>query len=134
MSSTFISDVFTLHVYGRERMAVSNCDNHVAGTVKFDRAVPVELLLVLIVQMKSKNPERWVDLHVRGAGSDGTHYIAFHYILPDGKKKTHKKAMNALLQFFRDQLGTRPMKKKKPDPIPLGVMGWSVSTVRAVVK
>lgn len=110
-----------------------NHDHRVAGTVKFDASVPVEKLSNFIKEMKSRKPDRWVDLHIRGAGDDGTHYIAFHYILPDGAKKTHTKAVNSLLQYLRDQLGTRPKKGKKSDSIPQGVMGWSISTVKVVI-
>jgi hypothetical protein len=110
-----------------------NCGHRVAGTVKFDTSVSIEKLANFILDMKSNKPERWVDLHIRGAGGDGTHYIAFHYILPDGEKKTHKKAVNSLLQYLRDQLGTRPKQEKKSDRVPLGVMGWSISTVDVMI-
>jgi hypothetical protein len=113
--------------------ALLNRDHCVAGTVKFDASVSVEKLAGFISEMKSRTPERWVDLHIRGVGGDGTHYIAFHYILSDGEKKTHKKAVNSLLQYLRDQLGTRPKQGKKADPVPQGVMGWSISTVDVVI-
>jgi len=113
--------------------ALLNHDHRVAGTLKFDTSVPIEKLADFISEMKSRTPERWVDLHIRGAGDDGTHYIAFHYILPDGTKKTHTKAVNSLLQYLRDQLGTRPKKGKKADPVPRGVMGWSISTVEVII-
>jgi len=113
--------------------ALLNRDHRVAGTVKFDTSVPIEKLADFISEMKSKNPERWVDLHIRGAGDDGTHYIAFHYILQDGKKKTHKKAVQSLLQYLRDRLGSRPKQGKKSDPVPRGVMGWSISTVKVMI-
>ncbi len=113
--------------------ALLNCGDHVAGAVKFDASVSVEKLAGFISDMKSRAPERWVDLHIRGAGGDGKHYIAFHYILPDGEKKTHNKMVNSLLQYLRDQLGTRPKRGKKADLIPLGVMGWSISTVDVMI-
>lgn len=110
-----------------------NHDHRIAGTVKFDASVPIKKLTDFIIEMKSKTPARWVDLHIRGAGDDGTHYIAFHYTLTDGKKKTHAKAVNSFLQYLRDQLGTRPKQGKKADPVPRGVMGWSISTVKVVI-
>jgi len=113
--------------------ALFSTDHRVAGTVKFDASVPEEKLKGFIVEMKSNNPERWVDLHIRGAGDDGTHYIAFHYLLPDGKKKTHKKAVHRLLQYLRDQLGEQEHCSKPGKMIPCGVMGWSISTVDATV-
>lgn len=126
--------MLTLHVYGRTKMtALLNHDHRVAGTVKFDPSIPVEKLADFISEMKSKNPERWVDLHIRGAGDDGTHYIAFHYILPDGRKKTHNRVIHRLLQYLRDQLGSRPKQDKKSELVPQGVMGWSISTVKVVI-
>jgi len=113
--------------------ALLNCDHRVAGTVKFDGSVSIEKLTDFVAEMKSRTPERWVDLHIRGTGGDGTHYIAFHYILPDGEKKTHKKMVNSLLQYLREQLGTRPKKGKDADVVPKGVMGWSISTVKVVI-
>lgn len=110
-----------------------NCDHRIAGTVKFDASVPIEKLVDFIIEMKSKTPERWVDLHIRGAGNDGIHYIAFHYILPDGEMKTHKKVVNSLLQYLRNKLGTRPKQGKKADLVPQGVMGWSISTVKVMI-
>lgn len=112
--------------------AHSNRDHRIAGTVKFDASVLQEKLRDFIEQMKSSNPECWVDLHVRGAGNDGTHYIAFHYILPDGKKKTYKKAVNRLLQYLCDRLGEKEHCQKPGKMIPRGVMGWSISPVDAV--
>lgn len=112
-------------------VAILDRGHGIAGTVKFAPSVPVERLVGFVNDMKSKDPERWVDLHIRGAGDDnGTHYIAFHYILTDRQKKTQKKAALSLIQYFRDQLGTRPKQGMKSDNVPLGVMGWSISTVR----
>ncbi|MBX9906281.1 hypothetical protein K2X96_00080 [Patescibacteria group bacterium] len=107
-------------------------DSRVAGTVKFNASVPIEKLVGFITHIKADNTERWFDLHIRGAGDDGTHYIAFHYILPDGKKKTQTKMVNKLLQYLRDELGTHPKKGKNPALIPRGVIGWSIGTVKVV--
>ncbi len=126
--------MLTLHVYGRTRMtALLSKSNHVAGTIKFLATVSVERLSGFISDMKQENPDRWVDLHIRSAGDDGMNYIAFHYILPDGRKKTHTKAVNRLLQYLRDQLGTRPETHGHEDPVPVGVKGWSISTVKVVI-
>lgn len=107
--------------------------NHAAGTVKFDRSVSVGELSELTAEMKRHNPDRWIDLHIRSAGDDGTHYIAFHYILPDVKKKTYKRAVNRLIQFLRDRLGSRPKRNGKKNSVPNGVVGWSISIVDTVV-
>ena len=83
---------------------LSSSDSHIAGTVKFDASIPIDKLISFIVEMRSDKPEQWVDLHVRGAGDDGTHYIAFHYIMSDGSKKTHEKTVQKLLQYLEDGL------------------------------
>jgi hypothetical protein len=106
--------------------------HRMAGTVRFDNSVPVERLSALIKELRSIEPERWFDLHIRGAGGGkGSHYIAIHYILDDGRKTTQKKAVRKLLQFLCDRLGERPdrIASEDMDPIPLGAMGWSISTV-----
>ncbi len=78
-------------------MTVLLSGNHsVAGTVKFDTSVPIEKLTDFIIEMKSRNPERWVYLNIRGVGKSGAHYMSFQYILPDGEKKTHAKVVNSL--------------------------------------
>ena len=105
--------------------ALLNRDHRIAGTVKFDASVPIEKLASFVSEMKLRTPERWVDLHIRGAGDYGAHYIAFHYVLPDGKKKTYKKAVHSLLQYLGDKLG-------KSESVPQGVIGWSISTVIAI--
>lgn len=114
--------------------ALLNRDYRFAGTIKFNISVSIEKLADIITEMKAKSPERWVDLHIRGAGDDGTHYIAFHYILEDGKKKTYKKAGNNLIQYLRERLGTSPkVKGQKADSRPMGVIGWSISLVKVVI-
>lgn len=112
--------------------ALLDSEHRMAGTVRFDDSVPVEKLAQLIAELKSGEPERWFDLHVRGAGGGkGSHYIALHYILDDGRKTTQKKAIRKFLQFLCDHLGVRPDRGASDDrdPIPLGAMGWSISTV-----
>jgi hypothetical protein len=110
-----------------------NTENRIAGTVKFDATVSIGTLAGFIIEMKSKSPDRWFDLHIRGAGGDGTHYIGFHYILADGEKTTHKQAVQKFLQYLREKLGTRPKQGKNSDTVPLGVMGWSISTVEVMI-
>lgn len=125
--------MLTLHVYGRATMtAVLNSTFRVAGSIKFHATVPVEKLAQFIADMKTVNPERWLDLHVRGAGDDGMHYLTFHYILPDGEKKTHRKVINRILQYLRDHLGTYPKQGKKSDLVPRGVKAWSIATVKVM--
>ncbi len=122
--------MLTLYVCGRKIMtALLNYDHSIGGSVKFDASVPVATLAVFIKEMRSSNPERWIDLHIRSSGDDGTHYIAFHYILSDGKEKTCTKAINRLLQYLCDQLGICPNRGKKNSLVPHGVKGWSISTV-----
>ncbi len=124
---------FILHVNGRTKMtALLNYDHRAAGTVRFDASVSIEQLAGFLAELKSRHPERWVDLHIRGAGKDREHYIAFHYILADGKKKTHDKAVFKLVQFLGDRLGWREDHKKSEAKVPNGVMGWSISSVMAV--
>ncbi len=107
--------------------------NRVAGTVKFGRSVPITTLSSLIAELKTVRPNRWVDLHIRKGGDDGTHYIAFHYILEDGSKRHHDAAVHSLLQFLRDRLGEHPHPKKPDLMIPNGVCEWSISTVEVLV-
>lgn len=109
-----------------------NREHCIAGTVRFKASVPFERLAIFVTDMKAQSPERWVDLHVRKAGDDGTHYIGFHYILDDGQEMTHRKAVHKLLQYLRDQLGSRKVTGRRPDPVPTGVIGWSISTVEVV--
>ncbi len=115
-------------------MTVLLSGNHsVAGTVKFDTSVPIEKLTDFIIEMKSRNPEKWVDLHIRSAGKKGAHYIAFHYLLTDGRKRTHDKVINGLIQYLCDQLGTRPKQGKETGDVPQGVVGWSISNVKVMI-
>lgn len=113
--------------------ALLNTEHRIAGTVKFHATVSVEKLSGFISDMKQRNPECWVDLHIREAGKKGMHYIAFHYILADNKPKTSVKAIMSLLQYLRDKLGTSPKQGTGSDLIPLGVKGWSISTVKVMV-
>jgi len=109
-------------------------DHRIAGTVKFDKSVPVAKLATFIAELKARSPERWVDIHVRPAGDSGTHYIAVHYILADGRRKTEWKAIQSFLEYFCAQLGTRHKAGEKAEhPIANGMMSWSLATVSATV-
>ena len=112
--------------------ALLNYDHRAAGTVKFDASISVEQLAGFLAELKSRNPDRWVDLHVRGAGRNGLHYIAFHYILSDGRKSTYDKAVHKLTQFLGERLGWREDSKRPDQKVPNGVMGWSISDVKVV--
>lgn len=109
-----------------------NESHRCAGSIKFDSTVPVETLCVLIMDLKALNPEPWVDIHVRGAGDDGSHYIGFHYKLKDGNFDTQGRMVYQLLQFLRERLGTVP-RLTLGDPRPKGVIGWSIATVEAFI-
>lgn len=107
-----------------------NASHRCAGSIKFDSSIPVETLCVLIMDLKSMNRYPWVDLHVRGAGDDGTHYIGFHYKLQDGTKRSMDEMVHRIMQFLRDRLGTQP-RHGRGEPRPMGVIGWSIATVEA---
>ncbi len=110
-----------------------NGNHRVAGTITFDSSISVERLSAVAVGLKQHNPERWVDLHIRGAGDDGTHHLAFHYILEDSRKKTHKQAVSRLLQYLRDQFGARPKLEGQKEAVPHGVKRWSISTLVVLI-
>lgn len=105
-------------------------DDRVAGSVRFDRSVSVDTLVEIIRELKSLGEEkRWVDLHIRPGGDDGTHVMAFHYILRDGKRRTQKRAIRGLITLLKDKLGTVTKKKAV---LPRGVCDWTISTVQVV--
>lgn len=96
-----------------------------AGSIKFKREVLLETLIEIIQDWKNyASADKWLDLHVRSSGDDGTHYIAFHFVLDDGEKATSDKFDESLLADLRRKLGF------KQNPYrPRGVKGWSISTV-----
>ncbi len=106
------------------------CGHHVAGMIKFDASVQLETLVAMVTEMKEHSPESWVDLHVRGGGA--SHVVAFHYILPNGKAKTHKKFFHKLLQQMCNRFGTRPLEDRHSEPMPIGVEWWSISNLRYI--
>jgi hypothetical protein len=105
--------------------ALLNRTPKAAGTIKFNTSVSVYQLLGFILELKQADPE--YQLHVRGAGDDGTHYIAFEHVLPDPSKETHDKVVDHFLQYFRVKLGVYPHKPS----VPQGTKGWSISNVIA---
>ena len=107
-----------------------NKDNRIAGTIIFDGSIPLKKLEYLITNIKSYGePNRWVDLHIRGAGDNGSHCLVFHYILENGKKKTHNRMSQKIIDYLKTELGVRLGNSK----VPTGVKSWSISTVRAIV-
>jgi hypothetical protein len=111
-------------------MKVPSQSYRIAGTVKFDASVPVEKLITFVNALRSQDPDRWVDIYVRPAGDSGCHYIGIHYILTDGRKKTEWNMLRNFLQYFCDQLGTRPNTKSVADhPVAQGLKSWSFSKV-----
>jgi hypothetical protein len=109
-----------------------NDEHRVAGTVKFGPSVSVRTLVFVMMGLKTSRPGRWIDLHVRKGGDDGTHYIAFHYILEDGLEKTHKAAVCALFEYLRREFGEHEHPKKPGVMMPNGVREWSISTVEVL--
>lgn len=107
--------------------ALLNNDPKVAGSIKFNASVPVARLIDFLQELKKADP--LFNMHLRGAGDDGTHYIAFEYVLPNDSRETHDKVVDHFLQFFRDKLGVSPTKPS----VPLGSRGWSISTVLASI-
>ncbi len=98
-----------------------------AGSYKFKRGVSVHDLEKIMTILWEKTPhDFWLDLHVRSAGDDGTHYLAFHIIGTINKATSSEMASNAVDTMMREVmsevLGTKRGRAK-------GLMGWSVSTV-----
>ena len=103
---------------------LSENDGRVAGSIKFAASVPLERLKALAEGIEALgNPNQWVDLHIRMAGDDGTHYIGMHYILDDPSKETRDKADKKLFNYLRGELGTDPNGRPK------SVQGWSLGSV-----
>ena len=98
---------------------------HQGGSIKFDSAVPLEKLEMVMTGLKKRFLGTWVDLHVRRSGDDGTHYLAYRYDLGTLDGELHKQFHDDLIKFVKDLLGTDS--KNRPD----GVMGWSLSRVVA---
>lgn len=111
--------------------ALSNSNEHrVAGSIHFDPSVTPKQLLVVLAGLKSLGEmNRWVDLHIRPDGDDGSHVIAFHYILLDGRKKTQDKLVDRVILFLKDYLGTQ---RRKKAVLPKGVRSWTISTVQTL--
>jgi len=100
-----------------------------AGDIHFSKDVSIEFLASVILHLKSgEDADRWVDLHVRGAGG-GTHKIGFHYILPDSTEKTSKRAFHRMIGYLEKKLGTYPDKKN----VPKGVKSWNIHSVYVFV-
>ena len=103
---------------------LSENDGRVAGSIKFESSVPLSRLKEIAKGIEALgNLNQWVDLHIRMAGDDGTHYIGLHYILDDLSKETRNMADKKLFKYLRDELGT------KSDGRPMCVQGWSLGSV-----
>ncbi|MCB9810352.1 hypothetical protein H6781_02030 [Candidatus Nomurabacteria bacterium] len=102
----------------------------IAGTITFSGEVSVNKLIDVCEFVKRLDPENWIDLHVRGAGDNGSHHVSFHYLLPDGENKTRKSFEALFLGFFREKFGVRPHVKGR---VPYGCKSWSMSTFVVVI-
>jgi hypothetical protein len=104
-----------------------NGEYRMAGHIRFDDETSEDLLKVLLNGIKTLAPEEtWVDLHIRSAGDDGTHYIHLCRRLKDGERDTQRRAVHKILQFLKGKLGEKPLGGIKQ------VCGWSISTVIAI--
>jgi FAD/FMN-containing dehydrogenase len=111
-------------VWEKTMLVLSENNGRVAGTIKFDASVPLSRLKEIAEGIEALgNPDQWVDLHIRMAGDDGTHYIGLHYVLDDPSKETRDAADKKLFKYLRDELGT------KSDGRPKSVHGWSLGSV-----
>ncbi|MFN3188516.1 MAG: hypothetical protein ACK42D_03200 [Candidatus Paceibacteria bacterium] len=98
---------------------------HQGGSLKFDSSVPLETIEMVMAELKKKFLGTWIDLHVRYAGDDHTHYLAYRYDLGTTQDGLHKQFHIDMIQFMRDVLGAD--KRNRPN----GIHGWSMSRVRA---
>ena len=103
-----------------------------AGHVHFDAETPNELLKELLGDIKALRPEAsWIDLHLRSAGDDGTHYIHLCCKLKDGERLTQRQAVFKIIQLLKNELGTV---QGRTGENPKFVRGWSISTVTAIAQ
>lgn len=74
----------------------------VAGSVWFSGEVPYETLTGLLVELAQKaNSRRLVDLHLRESGDDGSHVIAFHYLMRKGTKREQSSITKVVIGAVR---------------------------------
>lgn len=100
-------------------------DAHYGGSIKFDHIVSLERLQSLMLEFKENFKGKWIDLHVRRSGKDGSHYIAFRYDISSSDENLHKKFDEELIDYLCKELGVSRLNR------PQGVDGWSMSTIRA---
>ncbi len=103
-------------------------DQRVAGSIHFEPHVPEYKILEIMLQLKNTNTTRWVHLHTRSGGDNGSRVLAFVFILPDGEKKTQDKFTYVLLEDLKKSLGTVTRKQKD---LPKGVKAWNISPIEA---
>lgn len=107
-------------------------DNLMAGTIKLDSTVPKSKIIDILFDLKrSRFGSRFQNLHHRGAGDDGSNYIALIYLLKNGDKRTQTRATHQIVGFVKDRLQpdrTRGNRKKTP-----GFIGWSIATVEGMI-
>ena len=119
----------TLHITETEMSSLApylKLEQRVAGTIRFQKEVPPWVLIEIANKFKDKDPDQWVDLHIRSAGRDGSNLIAFHVLLKDGEEKTRNRFGHRLIQILRDRLGTVDF---RPEGHPRGVDWWSFALV-----
>ncbi len=103
---------------------------HVAGSFQFAKEVTLTTLEDILRTWKAEMPNQWVDLHVRKMGDNECHYISFHYILKDGKKRTYDKFCHRLIQTLKGRFGIHRSEEGKY--VPNHVTRWSISSVDAI--
>lgn len=107
-------------------------DHLMAGTIKFDSTVPKSKLIQIILDLRaSRFGNRFQNLHFRGAGADGSHYIGLIYLLENEGKRTQNRATHQIVGFVKDSLQPDRIKgnrRKLP-----GFLGWSIATVEGMI-
>ena len=97
---------------------------HQGGSVQFESSVSLSSIESLIGRLKNTFTGEWYDIHVRYAGDDRTHYLAYRYDLTTEDPNLHKKFHNDILDVMFDHFGVG--KRKRPK----GVINWSMSRLR----
>lgn len=103
-------------------------DHRVAGSIHFEPQVSEYKILEIMLDLKKENTTRWIHVHVRRGGDDGSRVLAFIFILPDGEEKTQEKFVYVLLEYLKKYLGTVTRKQKD---LPEGVRAWNIAKIEA---
>lgn len=80
----------------------------VAGSIWFSKTVPFDALLGTLHALEQKaDKERLIDLHLRASGDDGSHVIAFHYVMRKGTKREQRSITETILATVKATLSLR---------------------------